>query len=142
MGLSIRPMSRRAHQVVAVAVIGLTALMIAGPVVWLRGGFWHGSGSDEEATYSCSRDMRIRDWKAHPLKTGQSIARCGWAEGWSQQRMRRVLGRPYGGSLRKGVRYVLDESRESLGPSLWILTLRFDPEHRRIVDASTKTEPY
>lgn len=66
----------------------------------------------------------------------------GATHGWSERRVRRTLGKPYGGSVRNGIRYNFGDSREGIGPLLWILTIRVDYETRRVVSASTDTEPY
>jgi hypothetical protein len=96
---------------------------------------------DEDATFACDRGFKTGDWESNPLKTGQSIAKCGWLKDWSQRRVRRVLGRPYGGSARNGIRYFLGDSKSSIGPAIWILTIRVDFDSRRVIGAVTDTEP-
>ena len=95
---------------------------------------------DDDATFACDRGFRASDWESNTLKTGQSIAKCGWLKDWSQRRVRRVLGEPDGGSARNGIRHVLADSRSSIGPAIWILTIKVDFDSRRVIGARTDTE--
>jgi hypothetical protein len=106
------------------------------------GGAGCAGSNDEDATFACDRGFRSSDWKTEALKTGQSIVKCGWVNGWSEQSVRRELGRPYGGSARNGIHYNLGASQEGIGPLLWILTIELDFDSRRVIDASTETKPF
>lgn len=114
------------------ASIGLSALAL--------GGCLGGASSADEATFACARGFRSSDWHSpQKLKTGQSIAKCGWLEGWSQTGVRRVLGRPDFGTP-YAPEYVLPggaEASERLQE--WILKLRFNRKTRRLDDATTVT---
>jgi hypothetical protein len=116
------------------------ALLTCGLV--FAGCFGLGSSSPDEATFNCTRGFRAADWNSkNRLKTGQSIAKCGWLDGWTVGRVRRELGlRDFGTAL--APEYVLPGG-EATSKHLqqWLLKLRFDPDSRRLDAVKTETMP-
>lgn len=110
--------------------------------VMLTGCFGLGSSSPDEATFNCDRGFRAADWSSRArLKTGQSIARCGWLDGWPQARVRRELGRPdFGTPL--APEYILPGGKDaSMRLREWLLKLKFDHGSGRLKTAETETMP-
>jgi hypothetical protein len=88
----------------------------------------------EQRAYACERGFRAADWRAEPLMTAQSIARCGWLDGWSERRLVRALGRPHDRHRRYRTWWV-DSSAQGLGPHSWALVVEVDG--RRVTKAAT-----
>jgi hypothetical protein len=99
------------------------------------------ASSPDEATFPCDHGFRAADWNSHQrLKTGQSIAKCGWLNGWSSEHIRTTLGRPDFGP-RTAPEYVLPGG-EDAGEDLheWLLKVHFDTSGR-VTSARTETMP-
>jgi hypothetical protein len=100
------------------------------------------SSSPAEATFNCDRGFRVADWNSKArLKTGQSIAKCGWLNGWPEARVRRVLGgRDFGTPL--APEYVLPGGEDaSRNLRQWLLKLEFARGSRQLKTAKTETMP-
>ena len=103
-----------------------------------------GSSSQDEVTFDCKRGFRVSDWTARSpirLKTGQSIVKCRWLDGRTDEQVRQLLGKPDFGP-RLAPEYVLPGGRDA-GENLreWMLKLRFDPHTGRLVSAEAETMP-
>jgi len=57
---------------------------------------------------------------------GRAIVACGWLDGWSRGRVRDALGAADRDSTRDTALWLLGDDRDSLGPSLLELRVRFD----------------
>src|SRR3954447_23777489 len=80
-----------------------------------------GCGGDrEERTFACSRGFRASDWSQQRLMTGQSVAKCGWLQGWDESRVLRALGRPET-RYRQYLGWTLRPSTRGIGPMVWKL---------------------
>ena len=98
-----------------------------------------GSADDgEEDTFACDRGLRTQDWNSDQLKTGQSIAKCGWLIGRTRDEVRRVLGKPTWSEV--GFAWNLGTSDRGVGMLLWVLTV--ETRDGIVVGASTKTNPF
>jgi hypothetical protein len=115
---------------------------LAGCVAALSGCLGLGARSPDEAVFACDRGFRAADWNSSArLKTGQSIARCHWLDGWSEARVARALGRrDFGPAL--APEYVLPGgATTSKNLEEWLLKLRFGHGSRGLESARTETMP-
>jgi hypothetical protein len=107
----------------------------------LVAGCWNGTAEDEEATFACERGFRPGDWRDQTLKTGQSIAKCDWLDGWSERTVREALGRWEYRTPRR-ITYDIGVSAHGLGPLAWDLTIVLDRRGGNVVDAKTRLVSY
>lgn len=95
----------------------------------------------ETRTVDCDRGFAVVDWKRDRLKTGQSIAKCDWFDGWSARRVERAIGKSDPVGDRREPRWAIGDSASSIGPTLWELELSLD-QRDRVADSRTGTRPY
>ena len=133
---------RRCAQAPNAARGALACVVLLACSLVLTGCLGLGSSSPDEATFNCDRGFRVADWNSKErLKTGQSIAKCGWLDGWPEARVRRELGRrDFGPSL--APEYVLPGGEDaSRRLRQWLLKLMFDRGSRQLKTAKTETMP-
>jgi hypothetical protein len=114
-------------------------LTICGVVL---GGCWAVKGEHEEDTFACDRGFRASDWRQAPLRTGQSIAKCDWLEGWSARKVRETLGRPDFHTTPRRLAYPLAISEKGLGPLQWYVMIVLDRPRGTVVDARARLVSY
>ena len=122
--------------------MGVRLAGVAALVAAAISAFGCASRNDERQTFDCGRGFRATDWRDDPLKTGQSIAKCDWLDGWSQERVRRALGRPTFGHGPRYMRWDIGICDPCLGPTMWRLTIKQTAKHGPVRSARTATGPF
>jgi hypothetical protein len=120
------------------------SLLVAAALALVAGGC--GGASNETSASTCERGFRAQAWAdlsndgAGRLREGKAIVKCGWFQGWSRTRVRRVLGATR--NVTEGALYwELADDPEARGPALWELEVMFDYEGH-VTSTHLRSRPY